>query len=1147
MSIPFVHLHCHSDYSMLDGMATIKGYVDRCQELGMKAIALTDHGNMHGVIEFHDACRKAGIKPIIGCEFYSTKDRTSRDLEDKYSHLILLAMDKEGYDQLLRLSAIACTEGKWYKPRIDDRAIKENSSHLICLSACISGDLPKLILKGDIKGATERARWFKEVFGDRFYIEVQNHSLPDERRVAPILVDIASELGIKVVATNDVHYIMKEDWDLHDTMLCIGTKERKHEPNRLRYKEKEYYLRSGDEMAELFPNHPEFLSNTLEVADRCNLQLKLPGPILPKCSIPEKYASDGEYLAALAYEGLDRRYPDATPEYRKVLEERLDHELGIIAKMDFPAYFLIVADYINWAKDHGIAVGPGRGSGAGSLVAYCCRITDVDPMKYDLLFERFLNPERVSMPDFDIDFCQERRGEVIEYVSDHYGRDHVGQIVAFTVEKAKAVLKDVARVYGLSVEQSNQLTALVPDELNGKKNVTLKDAVQAVPKLKEMAAGEEYGTVIRQAIALEGLHRHSTLHPAGVVIGREPLWDYVPLMTDNTGAVASQISSPTIEECGLVKMDFLGLKTLTLIRNAERLIGRHHPGFRVENAPEDDKATFDMLSRGDATCVFQFESAGMKDVLRRTRPSSIEELAALNALYRPGPMQFIDQYIGSKWDPSTIRYPDPCLEDILKPTYGVIVYQEQVMQVAQRIAGYTLGEADNLRRIMGKKKIDKMAKELEKFVAGAVKNGFEAKHAEDIFHILEPFAGYGFNKSHAVAYSIIAYRTAYLKAHFPAEFMAANLTNESDNPDKFREYIALAPHWGLRVLPPSINDSDSVFSVNGSDVIYGLSAVRNVGRGISDAIVAEREARGPYKSAYDFVSRQKGPIGSRAYESLVKAGCLDCLGEDRAVLLADMKGLLDYDKKVRTQRAKEAGQLSLFLDFEQEESDDREIPAEIRNTPHMSCREKLDLEKEFLGLYLSGHPTDEYADIMDACVSVDLSDMSTIRYRKIVSLVVEVTDFKSRNSKKTGLPYGVLSVSTKEGALDIFLDGELLNKAVGSDYVKTGQVIGVTGSFTKGQDGSQRFRLKDICAVDKLGRKKVSVLRVRLEDCVSRNDVMAVAGALSQDASAQGVPVLLSVEDDIWTDYRLPFLIAPGRIDLKKIRCLKGVRKAWTE
>lgn len=1146
MNTPFVHLHCHSDYSMLDGMATIDGYVERCGKLGMTAMALTDHGNMHGVVEFHDACRKAGIKPILGCEFYSTHERTSRNPDDKYSHLILLAMDGEGYRQLLRLQTIAWTEGKWYKPRIDDRALEADSSHLICLSACISGDIPKLILKGDVKGAMDRARWYRNLFGDRFYIEVQNHGLPDERRVAPVLIQIAQELGIKVVATNDVHYLERSDWDAHDTMLCIGTKERKRDVDRLRYKEGEYYMRSGDEMAALFPGHPEFLANTLEVADRCNVELKLPGPILPKCSIPEGYASDAEYLKAMAYEGLDRRYPDADPDFRKKLEERLDHELGIIERMDFPAYFLIVADYINWAKDHGIAVGPGRGSGAGSLVAYCCRITDVDPIRYGLLFERFLNPDRVTMPDFDIDFCQERRGEVIEYVSEHYGKDHVGQIATFTVEKAKAVLKDVARVFGVSPEDANKLSALVPDSIPGKKDVTLKDAVEYEPKLKALAQGMEYGTLMRHALVLEGLHRHSSLHPAGVVIGRDRLDTYVPLMTDASGAVASQISSPTIEDCGLVKMDFLGLKTLTLIRNASDLIRRHEPDFDIEKVPDDDKATFDMLGKGEASAVFQFESPGMKDILKRTKPASIEELAALNALYRPGPIQFIDQYIDSKWGRTPITYPDDCLKDILEPTYGVIVYQEQVMQVAQRIAGYSLGEADNLRRIMGKKKVDKMAKELEKFVAGAVKNGFEAKHAEDIFHILEPFAGYGFNKSHAVAYSVIAYRTAYLKAHYPAEFMAANLTNESDNPDKFREYLSLAPRWGLKVLPPSINESMTVFSVHDGNIVYGLSAVKNVGRGISGMIVAEREKNGPYRNVYDFVSRIEVQVGSRTYESLVKAGCFDCFGIDRAVLLADMKDLLEYDRKRRARDEKGAGQLML-LDIPEPE---REIPESALSTAPASWAERLAMEKEYLGFYVSGHPVDEYSDVIDRCVSTDISDPSTIRMRRNVSIVAEVSDYVKKRGKKSGKEYGLLSLSLREGVMDVYVMGEILEQKDAMLSAAKGTVIGLIGTFSKDDEGGLKFRPKDICPPEALPEKNPGILHVRFSSKATPRDIAFARLWISRESDKctdKELSVMFSSEDDPTAEELLPFKTRNNAELIGMVRRIKGVEKAWTE
>lgn len=1144
----FVHLHCHSDFSLLDGLATIDGYVNKCQELGMNAIALTDHGNMHGVINFYNACKAAGIKPIIGCEFYHTRDRKIKDPNDKYNHLILLAMDEIGYKQLLKLQAIAWIEGKYYKPRIDDEALEEYSSHLICLSACVSGELPKLILKGKPDEALERAKWFQHLFGDRFYIEVQKHDLPDENKAFPPLMDIATKLGIKIVATNDVHYIEKEDWDVHDTMLCIDTKRQKHDSNRISYKPGEYYLRSEDEMRTLFGGHEELLSNTVEVASRCNLELKLPGPILPVCPIPPEYKSDAEYLKALSYKGLNERYPDVTPEHRAELEERLEHELGIIERMKFPAYFLIVADYINWAKDHKIAVGPGRGSGAGSLVAYCCRITDVDPIRYGLIFERFLNPDRVSMPDFDVDFCFERRGEVIDYVTKHYGSDHVSQICAFSVEKAKSVFKDVAKVFGVPFSESTRIASMIPDEIPGEKAVTLKKCVEKIPEIRELAESLKYQTVFAHAIKLEGKNRHTTLHPAGVVIGRDRIDEYVPILTDSDGTVASQISSPTIEECGLVKIDFLGLKTLTVIRNTVSLIHRKDPNFDIEKVPENDKKTFDMLSRGEASCVFQFESKGMKDILKRTKPSSIDELAALNALYRPGPMQFIDQYIDSKWGRQQIQYPDPCLKELLDPTYGVIVYQEQVMKVAQIIAGYSLGEADNLRRIMGKKKVDKMAQELIKFKAGAVRNGFTEEHAEEIFHILEPFAGYGFNKSHAVAYTIIAYRTAYLKAHYPSEFMAANLTNEAGNPDKFKEYLSLASSWGLKVLPPNINTSLPAFSVqNGNEITYGLAAIRNVGLSCAKNFVKEREENGPYLNAIEFVRRQESSLGSRAFEALVKSGAMDTLNLDRAVLVAGMKDLMKYDSTVRNKKAKdeEIGQMSLFDEIE--ESPDYTFPQEVLDTPPMIKRERLALEREYLGVYLSGHPTDEYKEVIDSAVCVDLSDPSTFPLNTETSIVAEVASYEKKYSKKTEKEFGILKISTKEGSLELFFSSKCFDEYGSSSLLEEGNVIGIKGTFSKRKDGSLTFFIQQIVKPLALTAKSASILHVRMKEGVGKRDISNLKAILANWATNTGFSVLLSVDDDPWTEYELPFVVAPEKIDFSLLHLQAGVAKAWTE
>jgi DNA polymerase III subunit alpha len=948
----FVHLHNHTDYSLLDSAASIDGYVKKAQELGMSALAITDHGNMYGALSFYFACKKAGIKPILGCEFYiAPKGRTDKDSKDKYSHLILLAMDETGYKNLLKLNSIAWTEGFYYKPRIDKESLEKHNEGLICLSACVSGEVPKAIIADRIDEAYERAKWYKNVFGDRYYFELQNHGLEDEFKVLEVLPKMAKELGVTLVCTNDIHYINKEDSDIHDTLICIGTRSKKSDRDRMRYKEGEFYFRSEEEMAQLFPR--EILDNSVKVADRCNLEIALPGPVLPKCPIPSEFSSDAEYLRALSNEGLKKKYPAVTDK----LKERLEHELGIIEKMDFPAYFLIVQDYINWAKKNGISVGPGRGSGAGSLVAYCIGITDIDPIKYGLLFERFLNPDRVSMPDFDVDFCFERRGEVIEYVKEHYGKDHVGQICTFTTLKAKAVIKDVARVLDFSPAEANELTGMIPDAIGDKKEVMLSDAIEAVPILKDfMNDSVRHQRLFDTALKLEGLARNVSLHAAGIVIGRERLDSYVPLCVPDqqSGMAASQYTMTQIEDCGLVKMDFLGLKTLTLIDQTVELIRKNHPDFDILKVQDNDKKTLDMLTLGHSDCVFQFESKGMQDILKKAKPSCIEDLVALNALYRPGPIQFINTYIENKANPSLIKYPDPALEELLKPTYGVIVYQEQVMKAAQIIAGYSLGQADNLRRIMGKKKKDKLAEELIKFVDGAVKNGNTKEHAEEIFHILEPFAGYGFNKSHAVAYTVIAYRTAYLKAHFPVEFMAANLTNELGDPDKFEQYANLCSRMGIEILPPDINKSDVGFSVEGKSIRFGIAGIKGIGKDVASLIVKERE-NGSYENFDDFIRRSdQSVLSSRVVDALIIVGAFS---ENREDLLASSNGIL---KAERSYRKDDFGQGSLFSlkpEF-----------IHVKGKPK-SASEWIFLEKDYLGGFVSGQPLDAYpAELANSCL-----------------------------------------------------------------------------------------------------------------------------------------------------------------------------------
>ena len=1052
----FVHLHNHTDFSLLDGAAPIERYIAKAKECGMQHLAITDHGNMYGAIYFYQGCREAGINPLVGCEFYmNPKDRRSRDPNNKYYHLILIAMTDKGYHNLMELNAIAFKEGFYYKPRIDDESLKAHSEDLICCSACLAGEIIQILMQPQQKGmrefiqpmpeqeeknyeaAKERIQWFKDVFGDRYYIELQDHGLIEQKYTNPILVKLAHEMDVPLVCTNDIHYIDKEDWNAQDTLLCIGTGAKKLEENRMKFPCHEFYFKTPEEMTDLFSWCPEAVENTVKLAERCHLEINFPGPILPKCSIPAPFRTEDEYLVYLANDGLRKRYDVVTEE----LQTRLDYELNIIMKMKFPSYFLIVRDYIHWAKDHDIPVGPGRGSGAGSLVAYAITITDVDPMKYSLLFERFLNPERVSMPDFDIDFCFERRGEVIDYVTEHYGKDKVGQIVTFGTLKTKAVVKDCARVLDIPYDESNKICALIPDE----PKITIQKALDMEPKLKEYEdRGGVYAELFETARKLEGLHRHTSLHAAGVVIGREDLEKYVPLMCDpKTGGLASQYTMKQIEDCGLVKMDFLGLKTLTLIKHTEDLIRKRVPSFDITKIDELDGPTFKMLCDGDSSCVFQFESPGMRRILKRAQPSNIEDLVSLNALYRPGPMQFIDQFIDSKQGRMEIKYPDPDLEDVLKTTYGVIVYQEQVMQVAQIIAGYSLGQADILRRIMGKKQKDKLAAELTKFIDGAVKRGYDAKHAEDIFHILEPFAGYGFNKSHAVAYSIVAYQTAFLKANYPAEFLAANLTNEMNSPDKFTEYLNLAPVMGLRILPPSINKSTVHFNVADGDIIYGLAGIKNVGENAVGVIIEEREKNGPFTSFIEFLQRMPEALNSRLLESLIMAGAFDELGVNRATLMANLPDAINYDKATRELTA--GGQMSLFG-----EEDTAMNEFTMRPVDDLTTDEKLRTEKELLGFYISGHPVDTYKEKIEECVRIRFNhpeDIPLARTTNVIAMVAGMKVIKLKDGKKMC----AYTLQTKDGEMDSIAFPKTYEKLEGK--IETNVVYGFKGSFSQRGDG----------------------------------------------------------------------------------------------
>ena len=1115
----FVHLHNHTDFSLLDGAASISAYVKKAKACGMESLAITDHGNMFGALYFYNECRAAGIKPIIGCEFYvNPKDRRAKstDSGSKYYHLILLATSDRGYHNLMELNAIAYKEGYYSKPRIGDESLAAHSEDLICTSACLAGEIIQILMTPQQKGmpfteprveqakknyqaAKERIAWFKSIFPDRYYIELQDHGLEEQKYTNPILVELAHEMDVPIICTNDIHYIEKDDANAQDTLLCIGTNSKKNEENRMRFPNQEFYFKTPEEMEALFSWCPEALENTVKLAEKCNIEINFPGPILPKCEIPEPFNNEAEYLVYLANEGLGKRYPVITRE----LQSRLDYELSVIIKMDFPGYFLIVRDYIAWAKAHDIPVGPGRGSGAGSLVAYAITITDVEPMKYSLLFERFLNIERVSMPDFDIDFCFERRGEVIDYVTEHYGKDRVGQIVTFGTLKAKQVVKDVARVLDIPYDESNKICSFIPDE----PKMTVQKALEGEPRLQEyQKRGGVYAELFETAMKLEGLHRHTSLHAAGVVIGRENLEKYVPLFCADkaTGAIATQYTMKQIEDCGLVKMDFLGLKTLTLIKHAVDLVRMKEPDFDINKIDELDKKTFQMLSDGDSACVFQFESQGMRRILKRARPSNIEDLVALNALYRPGPMQFIDQYIDSKNGVIPIKYPDPSLESVLKNTYGVIVYQEQVMQVAQIIAGYSLGQADILRRIMGKKQAEKLAEELVKFREGAVKRGYTAEHAEEIFHILEPFAGYGFNKSHAVAYSIVAYQTAYLKANYPAEFLAANLTNEKNNPGKFTEYLNLAPQMGLRILPPSINRSYKDFGVSNGDIVYGLSGVRNVGEAVSDMIVKERMENGPYKDFINFITRLPEPPSSRLCESLIKAGCFDETGENRATLMANLEEALAYGKSTRDLTA--GGQMSLFGDEDEAMNDFK-----MKFVEDWSKEEKLKIEKEMLGFYISGHPLDSYEEKIRECVRIRLDHPEDIPMAKTEALIALVIAKKTIKTNKGDKKMGLYTLQTKEGEMEAVCFPTAYEKY--ESMIEENNVYGFKGKFSPRSE-ALNYMIDEVCAPETLTPDNISRIAIVLKKAKIMEQGNLEALKRTLESYKGDTPVSVEVEED---------------------------------
>ena len=958
---PFVHLHVHTQYSLLDGASRIPELVKRAKELGQTAIAITDHGVMYGVIDFYRACKAEGIKPILGMETYVAKGRydATGDARDRDSaHLILLAKNQTGYQNLMLLSSEAFIHGFYYKPRIDYDLLREHHEGLICLSACLAGDIPQAFLRGQDARAYEIAQMLKDMFGEDFYIELQNHGIPEQQQVLPKLRTLAKTLGIKTVGTNDIHYVKKDDADAQDVLLCIQTQRFVDEQDRMRMETDEFYLKSYDEMAAALPDDPDALDTTNEIADKCNVEIQFGVRRLPHFTAPDGMDND-VFLRKLCDEGMQRKMSNGGKEAR----DRLEYELSIIEKMGFVDYYLIVWDFIHYAKTHGIMVGPGRGSGAASLAAYFLDITDVDPLKYNLLFERFLNPERVSMPDFDVDFCYERRQEVIDYVGEKYGEGHVAQIITFGTMAAKAVVRDVARVLRVPYADADKLAKLIPNVLK----ITLFDAIQMNAELKALYDSDEtMRRVLDLSMKLEGLPRHSSTHAAGVVISGVPLNTVVPL-TSNEGALTTQFPMTTLEELGLLKMDFLGLRTLTIIRDALNFIrqeGKPVPDFSKNDF--DDPGVWEMIASGDTDAVFQLESGGMRQFMMQLRPDCFEDLIAGISLYRPGPMEQIPRYIRGKHE-GNIEYLHPLMEPILKNTYGCMVYQEQVMEIVRSLAGYSYGRSDLVRRAMSKKKHDVMAKERTFFVYGtdgvdgAIKRGVPEDVANHIFDEMMDFASYAFNKAHAACYAVVAYRTAYLKRYYPTELFAATINGYRQNTDSVAAYVYDARRLGIRILPPDVNRSMALFNVEDNAIRFGLSSVRNVSENVMRDVVQDRKEKGPFKSFEDFINRTHG-LNKRMLEGLIAAGCFDSMGYTRNSLLSVYAQALDAAQ--RAQKTRESGQLSLF-DLDVGDEMFQQTTLAIPNLPELPHSALLAKEREATGLYLSGHPLDSFGAILE--------------------------------------------------------------------------------------------------------------------------------------------------------------------------------------
>ena len=1075
----FTHLHVHTEYSLLDGSCKIKELVSRAKELGFDSLAITDHGVMYGVIDFYKACRKEGIKPILGCEVYvaphSRLDREVTGGEDRYHHLILLAENDKGYANLVKIVSRGFIDGYYYRPRVDKEILREFHEGLICCSACLAGEVQRDIVKGQYQEARAAALEYLDIFGEgNFFLELQDHGYPEQKTVNQGLMRMHAETGIPLVATNDVHYIHDTDVEAHDILLCIQTQKKVTDEDRLRYEGGQFYLKTEEEMLELFPYAKEAVENTHKIAERCNVEIEFGNTKLPRFDVPDGLTS-WEYLCKLCNEGFERRYPNAEP----WLRERLEYELNTIRTMGYVDYFLIVWDYINYAREHGIPVGPGRGSAAGSVVSYSLGITNIDPIRFDLLFERFLNPERVSMPDIDVDFCYVRRQEVIDYVVQKYGKECVVQIVTFGTLAAKGVLRDVGRVLDLPYSFCDRLSKMVPNELN----ITLKKALEISPDFRaEYESDEQARRVIDMGMKLEGLPRHTSVHAAGVVISRLSCDEYVPLSRASDGSLTTQFTMTTIEELGLLKMDFLGLRTLTVIddavKNIKESTGRE---IDIDHIDFDDKAVYRYIGTGDCDGIFQLESAGMRAFMKRLQPDSMEDIIAGISLYRPGPMDFIDQYIEGKKNVDSVTYSTPLLEPILKPTYGCIVYQEQVMQIVQNLGGYTLGRADLVRRAMSKKKHDVMNAERQNFVygneaegvPGCVSKGISPEVANQIFDTMTAFASYAFNKSHAAAYAVVSYDTAWLKYYYPEEFMAALMTSVIENSGKVASYIYTCKQMKIPMLPPDINEGRGEFSVRDKKIRYGLNAIKGIGKSVVDEIVREREKNGPYKSLRDFMERLSSKeVNKKTVENFIKAGAFDSFGYNRRQMMTHYPTLLEEVE--RGKKDSVSGQFSLF-DLAPQETR-MEMGAPYPKLPEYERSQLLAFEKEVLGIYVSGHPLEADMGLIKKNVTAMTSDFTV----EEESGSAKVTDGqkvtvggmitgKTLKTTKSNQMMAFITVEDMIGSVEVLIFPKDYEKY--KRYLNEDEKVLVTGRVSIGDDPEGKLILERMISFDEVPRE----------------------------------------------------------------------------